>query len=161
MRYLKEDELVYIPRRAQWGKVIEIDEDILNDSNEMYYWVQEVETGLESLYQREKLITHEEISGDEIKLEDTGTKFDNDKPRFSLVNVDFLESLIRVLELGAKKYGEYNWQKLDVERIENAAMRHLLEILKGNEVDQESGEPHASHLAANAMFLHYFYQERK
>ena len=40
-----------------------------------------------------------------------GSRFNQGKLRWSLVHFKSLEPLVRVLEFGAKKYGDYNWQK--------------------------------------------------
>lgn len=56
----------------------------------------------------------------------------------------------KVMELGAKKYGPYNWRGnavLATVYVE-AAMRHLLAYLDGEALDPESGQPHTAHVAA-------------
>lgn len=55
-----------------------------------------------------------------------------------------------VMRLGAKKYGPYNWRLNKVLRTVylEAAMRHLLSALDGEDVDPESGVPHEAHAAA-------------
>ena len=61
----------------------------------------------------------------------------------------------KALELGAKKYGPYNWRQNRVLRsiyIE-AAMRHLLAALDGEDSDPESGLPHEAHAAACMAIL--------
>ena len=87
-----------------------------------------------------------------------GNKFDSDKPRHTLIDPYFEQSLMDVLEYGAKKYGVNNWQSLDdfEDRYLNAIYRHLNEIRKGNLEDSESGLPHISHVAASVMFLYWF-----
>lgn len=44
-----------------------------------------------------------------------------DKPRMSLVPMDVLWQVIAVLEFGAKRYGNDNWQKVD-----NARTRYFV-----------------------------------
>jgi hypothetical protein len=55
-----------------------------------------------------------------------------------------------VMRLGAKKYGPYNWRLNKVLRTVylEAAMRHILSALDGEDVDPESGVPHEAHAAA-------------
>jgi hypothetical protein len=84
-----------------------------------------------------------------------GNKHDHDKARMDLIDPHFEESLGYVLGDGAKRYGEYNWRKVEPERYVAAMHRHLLAIKKGVVFD-ESGQQHTAHIAANAMFLHYF-----
>ena len=52
------------------------------------------------------------------------TKHDQSKPRFSLIPVGTLNAVIRVLEFGASKYAENNWQTVpDARRRYYDAMR--------------------------------------
>ena len=55
-----------------------------------------------------------------------------------------------VFELGAKKYGPFNWRDTAVVRSVylDAAMRHLLALMDGQDVDEESGQPHEAHVRA-------------
>ena len=62
----------------------------------------------------------------------------------------------KVMELGAKKYGAYNWRKNAV--LANvyitAAMRHLYQYADGQDVDEESGMLHIAHaMACMAIML--------
>ena len=60
------------------------------------------------------------------------------------------EAIVRVLMLGAKKYGPYNWRNYPVKLSVylDAAERHIEAIRRGNHIDEESGQPHAAHAAA-------------
>jgi hypothetical protein len=55
-----------------------------------------------------------------------------------------------VFELGAKKYGQFNWRDSAVVRsiYLDAAMRHLLALMDGQDLDEESGYPHEAHVRA-------------
>jgi len=67
-----------------------------------------------------------------------------------LVPSALMIEVARVMELGAKKYGPYNWRTnkvLSTVYIE-AAMRHLLSYLDGETLDTESGVSHLAHVAA-------------
>lgn len=60
------------------------------------------------------------------------------------------------MELGAAKYGAYNWRSKKVRRMVYlaAALRHLAADLDGEEIDSESGQPHLAHaLACMAILL--------
>lgn len=86
-----------------------------------------------------------------------GDRFNEGKLRWSLVHYKSLEPLVRVLEFGAKKYGDNNWQKgLDKKEILESAMRHLAALMDGEVYDKESGLHHIGHLMCNAMFYEYF-----
>ncbi len=56
----------------------------------------------------------------------------------------------KVMELGAKKYGAQNWraQPIRFSIYIEAAQRHLLALQDGQDIDPESGQPHAAHVAA-------------
>lgn len=56
----------------------------------------------------------------------------------------------KVMELGAKKYGAFNWRGNSVRLTVyiEAAQRHLAALLDGQKDDEESGLPHAAHAAA-------------
>jgi len=74
------------------------------------------------------------------------------KPPLRLLPPALMLYTSRVMELGASKYGAFNWRKNKVMHsiyIE-AAMRHLLCIIDGEEIDPESGMPHMAHVAACA-----------
>lgn len=93
---------------------------------------------------------------------ETGTRHNVDKRRWSLVDFDALEDMVKVLEFGAKKYADHNWNKglLTTETVESL-MRHLVAYLNGQDDDSESGLPHAGHILCNAMFLAYTMKFKK
>lgn len=85
-------------------------------------------------------------------------KNDSGKAKLSLVDPSFTEGMARVLEIGEKEYGPGNWRKpgLGYARVIDAMKRHTLAIERGEDIDPLSGEPHAYHIASNAMFLQYY-----
>ena len=91
-----------------------------------------------------------------------GTKYDDNKTRFDLVQPEFIESVAKVLTFGAKKYEPNNWQNVDdaVNRYYAALCRHLTAWREGKKEDMESGLPHLAHVATNVMFLQYFEREK-
>lgn len=84
-----------------------------------------------------------------------GKKFDNDKPRWSLVPQGVMDEVIRVLEFGARKYAPDNWKHVvDGEtRYYDAAMRHIDAWWKGEQTDPETGKNHLAHAVCCLMFL--------
>lgn len=83
-----------------------------------------------------------------------GVKFDAGKPRFDLVSPEWEEGLARVMQHGAQKYADRNWEKgIDVGRCYAAFRRHVNAFLKGEDIDPESGLHHLFHANANLMFL--------
>jgi hypothetical protein len=89
-----------------------------------------------------------------------GIKYDDGKRNWMLVPWKALEEVVKVMELGARKYGRFNWQELEEpqRRYGEAAMRHLVAWMKGEKMDPESGLPHLAHLGCNALFLLWFEQ---
>lgn len=90
-------------------------------------------------------------------------KFDEGKRDYTLLPINELEQVLDVLEFGAKKYKPNAWKDVPngLERYKKAMLRHLMEYLKGNELDSESGLEHLSHLATNVLFVMYFEKELK
>lgn len=66
-----------------------------------------------------------------------------------------MQAIIKVLMLGAKKYGPENWRQVDdaQRRYYNAAIRHLVSWKLGEKIDPESGESHLAHAACCLLFL--------
>ena len=65
-----------------------------------------------------------------------------------------LEGLAEVLTFGAQKYAAHNWRKGIVNsRLIAAMLRHLFAIMRGEDIDPESGLPHIDHLGCCWMFL--------
>lgn len=65
----------------------------------------------------------------------------------------------RVLDYGAQKYERGGWKKVHGDRYKEALIRHLRDILAGEDFDNESGLLHLAHLACNALFLLEFKAE--
>lgn len=84
-----------------------------------------------------------------------GVKYDQDKPRWDLLEYQEIEELVKVLTMGAKKYSDQNWKLIDniPDRYFAAAMRHLTSWRKGDKLDNESGLPHLAHAMACLMFM--------
>ncbi len=96
-----------------------------------------------------------------LKPPETGQKFDNEKPRMSLIDPEFLEGLAEVLTKGAKKYAAHNWRGgISVSRLLDASYRHLGAINRGEDLDSEWNLPHVYHLACEVMFLSWMIKHR-
>jgi hypothetical protein len=87
-----------------------------------------------------------------------GTKYDDDKLKFSLLPVDPIIEVVRVLMFGAAKYGAHNW--IGVQNAKNryfdATMRHMFAWRQGEMRDSESGLHHLGHAACCVLFLLWF-----
>lgn len=85
---------------------------------------------------------------------EVGTKNDGEKPRMDLLDPLALEGLAAVLTFGAKKYAAHNWRKgIANTRLIAAMLRHLFAIMRGEDIDPESGLPHIDHVGCCWMFL--------
>ena len=87
---------------------------------------------------------------------DKALRYNDGKPKWSLVNFNSLEPMVRVLEFGAKKYATNNWKKeMPLHEILNSMQRHLAALIDGEEFDKESSISHMGHIQCNAMFYNY------
>lgn len=86
--------------------------------------------------------------------DDQSAKADKGKLELSLVNPQLVKAVAEVRMYGTEKYGDSeNWRKVEPKRYIDALYRHLLAYIEGNEVDEESGLSHLSHMACNISFL--------
>ncbi len=93
-------------------------------------------------------------------MSEKALRYNEGKPKWSLVHFKSLEPLVRVLMYGADKYAPDNWKKgLDKKEILDSMQRHLCELIDGNKLDEESKMEHIGHIMANAMFYSYFDNE--
>ena len=94
-------------------------------------------------------------------VEDSGgMKNDMDKPDWSLIPLDIIEGIVRVLTYGAKKYARDNWKKVSVNRNFAALLRHLTKWQAGEEFDPESGLHHLDHAMCDLMFIKWRIEAR-
>lgn len=93
--------------------------------------------------------------GEKMKnAEQGGKKYDQGKPRISILQGLAIEQVMLVGEMGAKKYGDHNYRKgMAITRYLNAAFRHaFIEYLfKRQDFDKESGLSHLAHAAWNLL----------
>ena len=84
-----------------------------------------------------------------------GAKYDDGKPRPSLVPVAAIEAIMHVREFGKEKYADAeDWRKVPREKWLDALLRHVLHIWDNPlALDDESGLPAMWHVITNAAFL--------
>ena len=83
-------------------------------------------------------------------------RFNEGKVEWTEIDFKSIEPLVRVLMYGAKKYSSKNWTKgMPTTQIINSAMRHMVQLMNGEFLDEESGISHCGHVCANMMFLEY------
>jgi hypothetical protein len=91
-------------------------------------------------------------------------KDDEGKPRIAtLLPWGAVLEVVAVLEYGARKYAVDNWRGVPRarQRYADAAARHLIAWLRGEERDQESGLRHLAHAATCLLFLLVLEEEKK
>ena len=85
---------------------------------------------------------------------DVAVKADSGKPRLDLIAPEVLLAMGTVLDFGARKYAERNWEKgMSWGRVYAAAQRHLCAWQRGEDTDPESGLPHLWHAVTGLHFL--------
>lgn len=90
--------------------------------------------------------------------EPSGVKHDQEKPMMALIPARAAEEEAWVWTFGARKYGLHNWRRgLTYMRIVSAILRHTYAILRGEDIDPESGKLHAAHIRCDAGMLIEFY----
>lgn len=84
-----------------------------------------------------------------------GLKYDTNKPLPSLLPPKAIQSVIKVLTFGAKKYSRENWRNVEglQERYLDALMRHLFSYHGGEVNDPETDLPHLAHAVCCALYL--------
>lgn len=86
--------------------------------------------------------------------QEAGSKFDAGKARLDLLAPEFLTGTAEILDFGARKYGERNWEAgMSWSRPFAALMRHMWAWWAGEEKDAETGKSHLWHAACCLMFL--------
>ncbi len=77
------------------------------------------------------------------------------KPRYDLLPPSAVEQIVQVLNFGAIRYADDNWQKVPQleARYYAALQRHLTAWRKGEMYDTDSGLPHLAHAGCCLLFL--------
>jgi hypothetical protein len=95
-----------------------------------------------------------EESRDKIGAKDPG-KDDVGKLDWNLMLWTGLEEVVKVRHAGVLKYEPHSWADAEnpLPRYSAAAMRHLVQHMKGELNDPETGLLHVAHAACNMMFM--------
>lgn len=87
-------------------------------------------------------------------------KDDQGKAPLSMIPRSALLAEARVMAFGAQKYGRDNWRGgMERSRLADAALRHILAWVDGEDADPETGESHWAHVRCCAAFQ-IEYEER-
>lgn len=85
-----------------------------------------------------------------------GNKNDGEKPNISLIPKDAIWGMANAFTYGARKYGQHNFRNgIAYTRLASACLRHLTAYLEGENVDEESGNPHLDHALASLAMLKF------
>ena len=91
-----------------------------------------------------------------------GVKYDADKLPMDLVPFDALEGCAGVLQHGAKKYADRQWEKgMRWGRLVAALVRHISAFMRGRDYDPDSGLLVVDHITCDAMMLATMFRRRK
>ena len=76
---------------------------------------------------------------------------------FYEIDWEFIELMAtRMAQNKGDKYPRFNWKiKLDLEELNQALIRHFIEVQKGNYKDNDEPYGHLTALACNAMMMVY------
>ena len=83
-------------------------------------------------------------------------RHDKGKPKLWYIPRAAINAMARVFEFGAKKYHAYNYKTgrgLDLNRVYDSALRHLIAWNDGEDYDAESKLPHIWHALTNVAML--------
>lgn len=107
------------------------------------------------LEQSELLAEEKAIEGFTPKNELRGLKHDQEKPMLAYIPKAALDAEGLAFAYGAKKYEPFNYRHgIAITRTLSAALRHIVQFLGGEDIDQESGVNHLGCARANlAMAL--------
>lgn len=97
------------------------------------------------------------------ELNETGVRYNEGKLRWRNVPLFLLRDIIKVGEMGEKKYATYNFLKgLSVQDTLDSAMRHLDAVTDPNQDDNDSESllPHIAHAAWNLIVAGYMIKTR-
>lgn len=101
-------------------------------------------------HEREKRMAEENNTD----LDKGGVKYDTGKLPWHLLPGDALEEVVKVLDFGARKYRERNWEVgMKWSRCFGATMRHMWAYWRGEEKDPETGLSHLAHALCCVLFL--------
>ena len=101
-----------------------------------------------NMYMEINLIT---LSKDRMEIKEA-IKFDKEKPKMSYIPQLALLEVAKTFTYGASKYKEFNYSLgMEYTRYIDAALRHLNQALRGEDIDEESKCYHLANAVASIM----------
>jgi hypothetical protein len=87
-------------------------------------------------------------------MPDGGVKHDGGKLPLHLLPFDAIQATTEILEFGANKYGDRNWEKgMAWSRVFGATLRHLFAWWHRRAADPETAKSDLAHAACCILFL--------
>lgn len=97
----------------------------------------------------------------ELLVDEGSSKDDSGKPPISLIPREALEECAHALAYGAEKYSRHGFRAgLRYSRLADAALRHIIKFMDGQDIDDESGKSHLGHALASLAMLAYMSSKR-
>ncbi len=97
---------------------------------------------------------------------DQALRFNSEKPPLEELDPYFIEEMGKLILKNRIKYpnqpdGKPNWHKTaGFSQYLGCILRHTLKLMKGEDIDEESGFNHAIHISFNCMMLFYTMRNR-
>jgi hypothetical protein len=81
--------------------------------------------------------------------------YDDGKAPLAQIPWAAIEGMAKVQAYGHKKYKDFNNYRKGMEVMRNLScmLRHVKEYIEGNDLDEESGEPHLNHALTRLAFV--------
>lgn len=90
----------------------------------------------------------------DVKADGQGLRLNTGKAPLHLVAPSLNFAVARVMQYGAQKYAPWNWARgMQWSNCYDAAIGHLSSWWAGQDIDEESQQPHLALAAANLMIL--------
>jgi len=90
-----------------------------------------------------------------------GSKYDNGKAPIHMIPEEAILGMAQAFGYGAKKYDRFNYRKgIELTRLNDSLMRHMLAFSQGIDKDEESGLSHLYHAAANVAMMIYMHENK-
>ena len=129
----------------------------------MFEFIKKTPTVSEQVKKTPETLQHKinQSKGDFLKGQtihtEKGLRYNEGKLRWSLLPLEPIMEVIKVLEFGAKKYAKDNWKKFTKQETDencyDSMMRHIQAWRGGETHDVETGLPHMAHVMCNALFI--------
>jgi hypothetical protein len=150
----KAGDEVVVMHNGVIGRVIFVDKI---DNDEYVYVVDVFDSGQYSRFNECLLdftLNKHRYPNDAKSNTESAKKMDSGKPRVELVSATAMIEIAKVLEFGARKYGDHNWRKgMPWSKVLGSTLRHIFAFMSGEDIDSDSGCSHLSCAMCEIMFL--------